>query len=134
MWTTVRSLALLAVAVPATAYVVLETVVDESSTASRPVVVLEEANGTQQASAGGDAAGRLGSRDDGAGAGEDRPTSGSPGSTRTSDGTRCDDDGTTDDRDDDRDDEADDDVSVVRPCPTDVREDDPDDRDDVEDD
>ena len=119
MWTTVRSLALLAVAVPATAYIVLETVVDESATPSRPVVVLEEASGTQRASGAVDAAGG------------DRPSPRSPGSSRSMKGPSCDDDWSDDDLSaEDRDDDAGDDVPVVRPCPTDVREDDPDDRDD----
>jgi hypothetical protein len=127
VWTTTRSVVLLAVAVPAMAYGVLESVVDESTTASRPVVVLDEVGGTQSASGSDRLADRPGRKD--RDAGEGRPSSRPSGPSRTGDDTSCDDD-PDDDPDGDPDDDRDDEVSVVRPCPADVREDDPDDRDD----
>ena len=114
-------MAVLAVTVPATAYVVSETVVDEPATASRQAVTLAASREPQAPAAG--------TNDQGAGAADPRGTA---------DEDSCDDDDHA--ADDAGDDDADDDVSVVRPCTTELQEDgerdlvagSDDDRDDVD--
>ena len=112
-----KALAVLAVTVPATAYVVSETVVDEPPSATRSAVVLDRSRAPSD-----DAVERR------------RTANQAVGSTRPS--TREDSCGDRDRGDqDDRGDRADEDdrgradeVLVVRPCPTEVGDDDRDDR------
>ena len=105
------SLAVLAVTVPATAYVVSEAVVEEPATTSRSAITLDRApraDADQRRRTGRDVGGA---------------TAASPR------GTSCDDRDDQDDQDDrDGETEDDDEVSVVRPCPTELGEDDSDDR------